>query len=129
MSTTREVIEQLYDAYLSGDVEGLLALLDDEVEVRFLGQAIVHGRDAARDFFAFAGPLLRDVEFRVERIIVEGAVGAGVWSETARTADGHPWRNHGVDVVHVREGRIIALHENNDTRLVHRHLPPYRPSS
>lgn len=129
MSSTREVVERLYDAYLAGDLEALLGLLAPDVEVRFLGQARVHGTDAARDFFGFAGPLLSEVDFRIEAIVADGSVGAGIWSETARTADGHPWVNHGVDVVHVDDGRIVALHENNDVRLVHAHFPPYRPET
>jgi ketosteroid isomerase-like protein len=127
MSQTRAIVERLYEAYLGGDLEALLGLLAPDVEVRFLGQARVHGIAAARSFFEFAGPLLTDVDFRVEAIIADGHVGAGIWSETARTADGHPWTNHGVDVVHVHDGRITALHENNDVRLVHAHFPSYVP--
>lgn len=124
---TRRVVGALYEAYGAGDLEGMLGLCHDEVEVRFLGQAEVRGLPAARRFLTHAAPLLTDVDFRIEAIVVEGHVGAGVWSETARTRDGVPWRNHGVDVVHVRDGRIVALHENNDVRLVHAHLPPYDP--
>lgn len=126
---TRAVVERLYDAYLEGDLEALIALFAADVEVRFLGQARVHGLEAARAFFGFAGPLLTDVEFRIEAIVADGHVGAGIWSETAQTADGHPWRNHGVDVVHVYDDRITALHENNDVRLVHAHFPPYVPTT
>jgi ketosteroid isomerase-like protein len=126
-ASTRATVRALYDAFLAGDVEAMLARCAEDVEVRFLGQATVHGRAAARRFFAFAGPLLRDVDFRLEAIVADREVGAGIWSESATTADGTPWRNHGVDVVHVRGGEIVALHENNDVRLVHAHFPPYDP--
>ena len=52
-------------------------------------------------------------------VVVDGDVAAGVWHETATTASGEPWENHGVDVVHVRDGRVVALHENNDVRKVY----------
>jgi hypothetical protein len=26
----------------------------------------------------------------------------------------------------VRDGKVVALHENNDVREVHKHFPPYR---
>jgi ketosteroid isomerase-like protein len=125
---TRAVARRLYDAYLAGDPEGMMALMTPEVEVRFLGQAVMHGLEELREFLAFSGGLLRDLEFRLEALVVDGEMAAGIWSETATTVGGSPWRNHGVDVMHVRDGRIAALHENNDVRLVRAHLPRYAPA-
>jgi ketosteroid isomerase-like protein len=127
MTSTREVAEELYRAFLAGDKEGMLALLHPDVEVSFLGQVHLTGRAAAGRFFDFAGGLLRDVEFTLEEILVEGDVAAGIWHETATTSAGLPWENHGVDVIHVRAGRVVALHENNDVRKVYEHFPPYPP--
>ena len=55
MRTTQEVIEAMYAAFLAGDKDGMLAVMHDDVEVRFLGQAEVHGKAAANAFFDFAG--------------------------------------------------------------------------
>lgn len=129
MTSTREVVEELYRAFLAGDKDGMLAVMHPDVEVSFLGQVYLHGTAAADRFFDFAGGLLRDVDFTLEDILVEGDVAAGVWHETATTLAGEPWANHGVDVVHVRDGRVVALHENNDVRLVHEHFPRYAPES
>src|SRR5262245_56913465 len=123
--STREVAEALYRAFLAGDRDGMLVLLHDDVEVRFLGQAELRGKAAAARFFEFSSGLLDDVRFSLLHLIVDGSVAAGLWEETARTASGEPWRNHGVDVIHVHDGLITALHENNDTREVYRHFPPY----
>lgn len=125
MMTTRQVAEALYLAFLAGDKDGMLKLLHEDVDVSFLGQARVRGKNAASRFFDFAGTLLVDVQFTLDELIVDGDVAAGVWHETARTASGKPWRNHGVDVIHVREGKIVALHENKDVREVYRHFPHY----
>ena len=122
---TETVARRLYDAYLAGDADGMVALMAPDVEVRFLGQATLHGIDEVRSFLDFAGGNLTDLAFDIERLVVDGDVAAGIWSETATAADGAPWRNHGVDVIHVRDGRIVALHENNDVRLVRAHLPSY----
>jgi ketosteroid isomerase-like protein len=127
MRTTRETIDALYAAFLAGDKEGMLAVMHDDVEVRFLGQAELHGKTAANAFFDFAGGLLTDVKFILREVLVDGEWAAGLWEETAVTSDGHPWANHGVDVVRVRDGLVVALHENNDTRQVYRLMPPYRP--
>jgi ketosteroid isomerase-like protein len=122
---TRRVAEALYAAFLAGDGEGMIAQVADDVDVRFLGQAHFRGIPAMRRFIAFAGGLLKDVDFRIERLIVDGDVACGIWNETATTLDGKPWENHGVDVIRVRDGKIVALHENNDVNLVHEHFPRY----
>ena len=124
-STTRIVVERLYDAYLGGDSDAMLALMGSNVDVRFLGQAILHGVEETRKFFDFAAGLLTDLDFRIGHTIVDGEWSAVLWSETARTSLGEPWENHGVDVIRVVDGKIVVLHENNDVRLVHRHFPRY----
>jgi ketosteroid isomerase-like protein len=122
---TREVVEALYRAFLAGDGEGMIALMADDVEVTFLGQGRFHGIPAVRRFMQFSAGLLNDVAFDIRALIVDGDVGSAIWRETATTRDGQPWENHGVDVIRVRDGRIVSLHENNDVRLVYRHFPPY----
>lgn len=124
-SDTRRVVDALYTAFLAGDGEGMIAEMHEDVEVRFLGQVQLRGIPAMRRFMAFAGGLLTNVDFRIEHLIVDGEVACGVWSETATTADGKPWANHGVDVIRVRDGKIASLHENNDVNLVFEHFPRY----
>lgn len=128
MMDTREIAEALYGAFLAGDKDGMLAVMADDVEVSFLGQVYLHGKASASRFFDFAGGLLQDVDFSLEQLVVDGDVAAGVWRETATTVSGEPWENHGVDIIHVRDGRVVALHENNDVRMVHKHFPRYYPS-
>jgi len=122
---TRGVVESLYRAYLAGDPEGMLALLAEDVSVRFLAQADVRGIEEARRFFAFSQGLLRDVDFVIEEVVVDGEWAAAIWRETATTVSGEPWSNHGVDVIRVRDGKVAVLHENNDVRLVTRFFPAY----
>lgn len=125
---TRRVVEALYASFLAGDGAGMLRLMDDDVEVRFLGQATLHGIDEVRDFVAFEAGLLTNLDFRIRKILIDGEIGCAIWEESATTADGQPWENHGVDVIRVRDGRIVMLHENNDVTLVHRHFPRYVPN-
>jgi ketosteroid isomerase-like protein len=122
---TKRVVDALYAAFLGGDGEGMIAQMADDVEVTFLGQGTFHGIPAVRRFMGFSAGLLSDIEFIIGPLIIDGDVGCAVWHETATTRDGKPWSNHGVDVVRVRDGRIVALHENNDVRLVREHFPPY----
>jgi ketosteroid isomerase-like protein len=123
--TTREVVEALYAAYGAGDLEGMLGLMDEEVEVTFLAQGTFKGLPAFRRFIAFSAELLVELDWRLEKIIVEGETGCGIWEETARTLSGEPWHTTGVDVIRVRDGRIMSLRMNNDAALSRRHFPTY----
>jgi ketosteroid isomerase-like protein len=122
---TRRVVDALYAAFLSGDGEGMLAQMSDDVEVRFLAQGTFHGLADVRRFMEFSAGLLRDLDFRIRRTIVDGDTAAVVWDESATTADGKAWENHGVDVIRVRGGKIVSLHENNDVNLIYEHFPRY----
>jgi ketosteroid isomerase-like protein len=122
---TRRVVDELYDAFLSGDPEGMLATFSDDIAFRFLGQVEARGMAEARRFFTHSAGLLSDLDFRIQRKVVDGSHAAVTWEETARTASGALWENHGVDVFEVRDGRIVSLHENNDVRLVHEHFERY----
>lgn len=122
---TRAVVEDLYDAFGSGDLDRMFGLMADDVVVTFLAQGTFRGRTEVERFLAFSEGLLVDLDWRLEAIVVDGELGCGIWAETARTADGHPWATTGVDVLRVRDGRIVSLTMNNDAALSRRHLPPY----
>jgi ketosteroid isomerase-like protein len=126
---TRRVVDELYRAFLAGDGEGMVAQMADDVEVRFLGQATLHGVREVRRFIRFSSGLLLDLDFRIRKKIVDGDAAAVIWEETATTAAGKPWENHGVDVIRVRGGKIVSLHENNDVNLVYEHFPRYDPDA
>ena len=124
-SETRRVVDALYAAFLSGDGEGMLAQMSEDVEVRFLGQAMLHGQSEVRRFMEFSADLLRDLDFRIRRTIIDGDTAAVIWDESATTAAGKPWENHGVDVIRIRSGKIASLHENNDVNMVYEHFPRF----
>lgn len=123
---TKATVDELYDAYLEGDTEAMLATFSDDIAFCFLGQVDATGIDEARRFFRHSAGLLTDLEFRIQRKIIDGDRAAVIWTETARTAAGAPWENHGVDVFAVAGGKIVSLHENNNVRLVREHFEPYR---
>jgi ketosteroid isomerase-like protein len=122
---TRRVAEALYAAYAAGDLDAMLALMDEDVEVVFLTQASLRGLPAFRRFIDFSAGLLVDLDWKLEKLIVDGDVACGLWNETATTFDGHPWATPGVDVLRVRDGRIVYLKMCNDAVLSRRHFPPY----
>lgn len=119
---TRDAVEALYAAYLEGDPDGMLATMDDSVNVRFLGRVDLDGIDAAREFFRSNTNMLVGLDFRIRKLIVDGRFAAAIWDESATTIHGEPYENHGVDVLEVVNGRIVAVHENNDVTIHRRHF-------
>jgi ketosteroid isomerase-like protein len=118
-AVTRQTVQSLYDAYFAGDSDGMVDLMSEDVWIRFLGRADFRGKEEARRFFGQNTPLLEDLDFRIRKLIVDGAHAAALWSETARTVHGRDYANHGVDVFEVHDGKIVMVHENNDVT-VHR---------
>lgn len=123
MRSTEDTVRALYGAFLAGDKEAMLAEMSDDVELRFLGARVLRGRQEASDFMDTQAGALREVDFQLTEILVDGDQAAGVWRETATRADGTPWRNHGVDVFRVRAGQVVSLHENNDVREFYALIP------
>lgn len=122
---TRAVVRELYDAFGAGDLERMAGLMADDVVVTFLAQGTFRGLPAFARFLEFSEGLLEDLDWRLETLVVDGDVGCGIWEETARTPDGHPWHSTGVDVIRVRDGKVVSLTMNNDAALSRRHFPPY----
>ncbi len=116
---TRATVDRLYAAFLAGDPEGMLDALSDDVEVRFLGRGTYRGIEAARAFLTANTAQLKDLDFHIRKLIVDGDWAAALWEETATTIHGDPYANHGVDVFRVTDNAIGVLHENNDV-LIHR---------
>lgn len=119
---TREAVEALYAAFYSGATDEMTASMADDVWIRFLGHAEFHGLERAKAFFSQNDELFTGLDFRIERVIVDGEYAAALWTETAVTRAGEPWSNHGVDVFHVRDGLIRFVHENNDITTFRRHF-------
>lgn len=119
---TRNAVDALYAAYFKGDPDGMLATMDDSVNVRFLGMVDLDGIDAAREFFRSNTKMLVGLDFRIRKLIVDGRFAAAIWDESATTIHGEPYENHGVDVFEVVNGRIVAVHENNDVTIHRRHF-------
>lgn len=119
---TRSVVDRLYEAYFAGDAEGMIDTMSEHVRVRFLGRTEFRGRERARAFFGSNNPLLMDLRFDIQKLIVDGHHAAVLWQERATTIHGLPYQNHGVDVFTIEGDKITALHESNDIRIHRDHF-------
>ncbi|MEX0797342.1 MAG: nuclear transport factor 2 family protein [Acidimicrobiia bacterium] len=119
---TRAVVVRLYEAFYARDAAGMVETMSDDVWVRFLGRVDFRGKQQASEFFGGNNPLLVDLQFDIKKLVIDGPYAAAIWEESATTIHGQPYRNHGVDVFTVEDGRITAIHENNDIRIHREHF-------
>jgi ketosteroid isomerase-like protein len=130
-ASTRAALDRFYVAYTSGDLEGMLALMSDDVIVTFVGHGTFHGKTEARPYMTWAGTQLPHIDFRVLHKIVDGERAAVVWDETGTTKRGDAWEARGVDVYRIVAGKIVEITVYSDTEKMARLLerwPPIPPA-
>ena len=124
-AATRNVIDTMYDYYLSGDQAGMLSLMSDDAVVTFVGHGTFRGKDEIRSYMAYSSGLLHDLVFTIRQKIVDGEYAAVTWDETATTWRDESWQSSGVDVYHVIDGKVVEMTVNSDTEKLLRQLGSY----
>jgi hypothetical protein len=102
-------VDAFYAAYLSGDLEGMLAALRPSVTVRFPSYLPLRGLDQARAFFDFQSTLFGRMDFQLIDTFTVGTATVVIWREDGTTAAGEPWRCHGVDTVIADSSGISSI--------------------
>lgn len=125
---TRQVIDRFYEAYISGNQQGILDLLAEDAEVTFNGHGTFRGLKEIQAYMTWAAAQLPTLSFTVTAKIIEGDRAAVTWDETGVTAHGEPWTAIGVDVYRVRGGKVAELTVYTDTDKVARLLDPWPDS-
>lgn len=122
---TRATLDRFYEAYTSGNLEGMLAMMAEDVVVTFVGHGTFRGKAAARPYMEWAGTQLPELDFRVRHRIVDGERAAVTWDETGRTKRGERWEAVGVDVYRIVAGNVVEITVHSDTEKMARLLEPY----
>jgi uncharacterized protein len=114
-----EIIEGVYEAYASRDVEGLLGSLHEDFEIRASEPlpwgGSFHGKDGMMEFI---GRISSHVQSRVD---VDELVEAGDhviaigWSAGKVNATGEEYSVRLIDVCELRDGKILSIHIYLDT--------------
>jgi ketosteroid isomerase-like protein len=126
-AATRAALDRFYAAYTSGDLEGMLAIMSDDIVVTFNGHGTFHGKTEARPYMTWAGTQLPQLAFHVLHKIVDGERAAVTWDETGTTKRGDAWEARGVDVYRIVNGRIVDITVYSDTEKMARLLDPWPP--
>ena len=124
-AATRAALDRVYAAYTSGDLEGMLALMSEDVIVAFIGHGTFDGKDEAHAYMTWAAKQIPELNFRVLHKIVDGERAAVVWDETGFTWHGDFWSARGVDVYRIVDNRVVELTVYSDTEKIARLLEPW----
>jgi ketosteroid isomerase-like protein len=118
----KAIVQQAYNNFKTGDIEGLLNLMSDDVSwtlpemqgVPFAGKRT--GRDQVAEFFGTLGLTQDSLRFEPRELIAEGdkviSLGSYDWRVKSNS------REFGGDFAHVftvRDGKIADFHEYMDT--------------
>ena len=118
----RNIVEQVYNNFKSGNIEALLNLMSNDVTwtlpemegVPFAGRR--SGRASVGEFFATVGASQEPLKFEPRELIAEGdkvvALGSYEWRLIANGREfsgdfAHAWT--------IRDGKVVAFHEYTDT--------------
>lgn len=109
--TTRATVEKFNDAINRHDIAGVAALLDENTVFENTNPAPdgtrIEGKEAVRAFWEKWFVSNPDARFETEDIFVSGDRCTVRWVYH-KMRDGKPWHLRGVDVITVRNGKILA---------------------
>ena len=121
----RQLVEGVYDAFLKGDLEGVLARFDPNIEWRTPGGAdlptsgVRRGRDQVREFFQLLTTLFDFQDFRIESMIADGDRVVVLGSDTLIIKGSDvPISMTWAHVYTIRAGRVARFDEYLDTSAV-----------
>ena len=110
--------KRIYAAVPAGDLEGVLALLDPEIRIEYLGTDVIpyagdfHGIDGATEFFTRVGTAAEVVSVDPRLFITEGDHVA-VWGHIVLRArhSGREWGSDFAHIITLRDGRWLHLRD------------------
>ena len=120
-----QVVKNAYAAFGSGDIPGLLALVDDNVEWQavigtegILPQAgLRRGKASVGEFFRILGGTAEFQSFEPREFIAQGDQVAVVGHYKGRVkATGKTWDTEWVMIFTIRNGRVVRFREYTDSR-------------
>jgi ketosteroid isomerase-like protein len=120
-----DVVRKGYEAFGRGDINGLLAQLDPDVEWRTPGPADLptaghrRGHEAVQEFFQTLLGLLDIQRFEPKQFIAQGDMVIVVGEDTSRVkATGTTFEIRFAHVFTVRNGKVVAFEEYLDTAAI-----------
>lgn len=109
MVTIRALTQTIFEAFNKRDVSELEQYLAEDVVFDFPGTELMEGRKKILLFFKILFRKYPRLEFHVEDILVNGDHACAVWSNRGENKRGNPYKNRGVTLVRMSEGKIVCI--------------------
>lgn len=107
--TIRALTQTIFEAFNKRDVSELEQYLAEDVVFDFPGTELMEGRKKILLFFKILFRKYPRLEFHVEDILVNGDHACAVWSNRGENKRGNPYKNRGVTLVRMSEGKIVCI--------------------
>jgi uncharacterized protein len=104
---TKAILEKANEAITKGDNEGFLSFCTEDTEWTFVGDKILRGKEAVRQYMAIA--YTEPPKFLVENLIAEGEFLTAVGKISMRNKDGRMVEYSYCDVWRFRDGKMTEL--------------------
>ena len=121
----RDLVQGVYDSFFKGDLEGVIARFDDNIEWRTPGASdlptagVRRGRAQVRDFFQLLSTLFDFEDFKIETLVADGDRVVALGSETIiMKGTGSRIPMSWAHVYTIRNGKVVVFDEYLDTAAV-----------
>jgi ketosteroid isomerase-like protein len=107
MSTNKDVLIQANACVTAGDIEGFLAFCTEDTEWEFVGDQILKGKQAVRDYMAQA--YIEPPHFDVEKIIEGENHLTAIGAISMKNENGDLIKYHYCDIWQLQNGKLAQL--------------------
>ena len=104
----RRLLDEYRAAWLAHDIDGVVALVGDDVVYENLTSGVrIKGADAFREHVVETHERWPDFTFDEHAFYVAGDTGVSEWTARVTSSDGRRLEWDGVDIVTCRDGRVV----------------------
>jgi uncharacterized protein len=103
----KAILEKANAAVTAGDNEGFLSFCTEDTEWTFVGDKILRGKEAVRQYMAMA--YLKPPKFMVQKLIAEGDFVTAIGDISMENDEGLLIDYHYCDVWRFRDGKMCEL--------------------
>ena len=107
MESNKHVLESANAAITKGDYEGFLSYCTDDTVWNFIGEHVLSGKDAVRDYMAEV--YTEPPKFRVENLVADGEFVIAIGKINLKNKEGVPVDYAYCDVWRLRDGKLHEL--------------------
>jgi ketosteroid isomerase-like protein len=125
-SENKQIVGELFARMSASDLEGLKALLTEDVSWRLPGKpeltptaGLYDKRRLGRLFEHMMSRLQHGLKMTVVHMIAEGDAVAAEVESSGDLTNGRPYRQQYQFMIRLRDGKIASVHENYDTQHAH----------